>query len=190
MPNGQSNWETLFSRLIDTSSQIAIVCTGGGAGAVSRCFRRPGASRNFVDGAIPYSMKASTEYLGSQPVESRASPEFAQQLAARAFERAGQLCDHDQGVPIGIALVAAMPTIPANPVAERIHVALHCSKDRHCWSETLQKGAHSRESAESIADDLIFQAIEFAVSCDPSSEMRIAGSSTSARSIVPYRSRA
>ena len=108
-------------------------------------------------------MKASEAYLGSRPAESRASPEFAQQLASRAFERAGQLADHDQGVPIGIALVAVMPTVPANRVAERIHVALHRPEDRHCWTEVLRKGAHSRESAESIADEMIFRAIEFAV---------------------------
>jgi hypothetical protein len=163
MPNGESNWDTLFARLIGTRLQIAIVCTGGGSGAVSRCFRRPGASRNFIEAAVPYSMKASEAYLGRPPAESRASPEFAQQLALRAFERAGQLSDHDQGVPIGIALAAVMPTVPTNAVAERIHVALHRPEDRHGWSEVLQKGAHSRESAESVADEMIFRAIEFAV---------------------------
>ena len=163
MPSDRSNWEHLFARLTETPLQIALVCTGGGAGAVSRCFRRSGASRNFVDAAIPYSMRASAAYLGDAPAESRASAEFASQLASRAYSRATRLSDCDQGVPIGLALVAALPTVPVNQTEERIHVALHRQQDQQCWSERLRKGEHSRESAESIADEMLFGAIEYAV---------------------------
>ncbi len=163
MSIGDSNWDRLFRRLIDTPLQISIVCTGGGSGAMSRCFRRPRASRNFVDGVIPYSMNASEAYLGSPPSASRASPEFAQQLADVAYERAGRLSDRDSPLAIGIALVAVLPTVPVNTVEERIHVALHRQEDQQCWSEILQKSEHSREAAESIADEMIFRAIEFAI---------------------------
>ena len=155
----ETNWDQLLKDLAETSIQVAIVCTGGGSGAISRCFRRAGASRNFIEGVIPYSKAASEAYLGSAAVGSRASKAFAQQLASVAFDRAKQLSDTASPLAVGIALVAALPTVPASSVEERIQVAMHRKEDQECWSKTLEKGVHTRESAESVADEMIYRAL-------------------------------
>jgi nicotinamide mononucleotide (NMN) deamidase PncC len=163
MPALDSSRDRLFEKLARQPIQIAMVCTGGGSGAIASCFRRAGASRNFVDAAIPYSRAASEAYLGVGPADSRASLEFAQQLAAAALARAVRFGENDSSAPVGIALVAALPTEPPSDVEERIHVALHRAGDQQCWSENLDKGMHSRESAEAIADQMVFQAIAYLV---------------------------
>jgi len=159
MTTTQANWNQLFKNLGEQPFQVAIVCTGGGSGAIWQCFHRAGASKNFVEGIIPYSNRASQEYLGITPAGSRASQAFAQQLASVAFERAKRLSDADSSVAVGISLAAVLPTLPANPVEERIHVAIHRNDDRQCWSKGLVKGEHTRESAESVADDMIYDAL-------------------------------
>jgi len=159
MTTTQANWNELVKQLGETPYQVAIVCTGGGSGAIWQCFHRAGASRSFVEGVIPYSNRASQEYLGSTPTDSRASMPFAQRLASVAFERASRLRDDGSSVAVGISLAAVLPTLPANSVEERIHVALHRKDDQQCWSKKLVKGDHTRESAESIADEMIYDAL-------------------------------
>jgi hypothetical protein len=164
MTSTRLNWNGLLSSLADTRIQIAMVCTGGGTGAIAGCFCRCGASRNFVEAAVPYSRAASAAYAADGgdhgPVISHASLEFTQQLAAIAFARAGRLSDLTQPIPVGIALTAALPTQPPTDIEARIHVAVHRCEGQQQWSKMLDKGEHSRQAAESIADQMIFQAIK------------------------------
>ena len=164
MPAPDPNWNHLFQLLSQHPLQIAVVCTGGGAGAIAKCFRRSGASRNFVDASIPYSRAASAHYLDATPLGSYASSEFAGQLAAAAFQRATNLSEIEYGIAVGVGLAAALPTEPANDVEERIHVAIHCRAEQKGWSRFLEKATQTRESAEQIADQMIFDAIMHVVS--------------------------
>ena len=150
----------LFDRFAGQTIQIALVCTGGGSGAIASCFRRSGASKNFVEGVIPYSRAASDEYLGREFNGSKSSKEFADQLAEVAFQRAERLSECESSDAVGIALVAALPTSETTDAIEQIHVALHRQDSQRCWSEVLEKGTHSRESAETIADQMVFRAIK------------------------------
>lgn len=156
-------WQQLFAELVTKPVQIALVCTGGGSGAIAKCFRRVGASKNFVEAAIPYSRIASEAYLGSAPEGPYASKVFAQQLASAAFGRATSMSDIDSPVSVGIALVAALPSNRPDDVDQRIHVAICRQDEKKCWSETLAKGTQTRESAEAIADEMVFRAIEYVV---------------------------
>ncbi len=158
------DWARLFDKLAEQPIQIALVCTGGGSGAIARCFRRSGASKNFVEGAIPYSRAASDEYLGREFHGSRASKEFADQLAEAAYERAARLSDIRSPVATGIALVAALPTLAATDIKHQIHVALHHHDGQRCWSHEFEKSSDSRESGEEVADEMVFQAIQDAAS--------------------------
>ncbi len=142
-----------------TKIQIAIVCTGGGSGAIARCFRRAGASRHFVDAAIPYSRAAAFEYLGTKPAGPAASSTFASQLASVALQRAVRFSDRDQVDAVGLALVAALPTEPIRDDQQQIHVAVHSKQDHRCWSRTWKQGEHTRASAESVADEMIYRAL-------------------------------
>ena len=159
MSETNPSWDKLFESLVVTPFQVALVVTGGGTGAVERCFRRPGASGNFVEAVIPYSRAASQEYLGQPPAGPYASEEFARQLAELAFHRASRLSDREQSVPVGISLAAALPTNRADTTEQRIHVALHTVNQQRCWSESWSKGSHTRVSAEALADQMVYRAI-------------------------------
>ena len=164
MKASEPNWHQLFEELAQHPLQIALVCTGGGSGAIAKCFRRSGASRNFVDAAIPYSRAAAVDYAGQTSDGSHASADFSMLLAHAAYNRAAEFGGNGAKFAIGIALTAVMPTAPANDVEQRIHVAVYRQHDQQCWSEILETGSHTRESAEDIADSMMYRAIEYAIS--------------------------
>ncbi len=154
--------------------RIALVLTGGGAGTIGRCFRREGASRSFVEAVIPYSRAAVAEYLGRDPAAASASDSVARQLAAVAFARANRLGDDlmasdaaDSTETAGVALVAALPTTPPRRGDDRIHVVLHTSSGGVLWSLELPKHAHTRESAETIADEMVYAALAELIGSEP-----------------------
>lgn len=154
------DWQALFQSLASTKYQIALVVSGGGSGALTRCFRRPGASANFVEGVIPYSRQAQASYLERPSEGSSASPQRARQLAATAFSRARSLSDQEaKSHAAGIALVAALPTVPPRRGTDRIHVALRTDEHAAVWTLELPKGRFDRATAETLADDMIFLAL-------------------------------
>ena len=165
MSTPESNWDRLFEGLQNSRQRIAIVVTGGGAGALARCFRREGASKNFVEAVIPYSHAALIEYLGSPPSDSSASPAVAKQLAAVALRRAAGMGDADHQnenhvrEAAGIALSAALPTTPRRRGTDRIHVVLRTHRRGVLWSLELTKDAQTRERAETIADEMVYRAL-------------------------------
>jgi hypothetical protein len=93
----------------------------------------------------------------------------AKQLASAALERARRLGDDqtDASEPVGIALVAALPTTPRRRGRDRIHVALQTHQGGLLWSLQLTKDAHTREQAESIADEMIGCAIAALLGSEP-----------------------
>lgn len=170
----------VLQSLSKTQLQIAMVVSGGGSGAVATCFRRCGASKNFVEAAIPYSRKAMFDYLGCQPIGPSASRETAQQLARSAHRRAIANSDlngdqnaesnliNDQDLAkraVGLSLVAALPTTPPRDHIHQVHVAIHCQFLTKVWSQTLDLATLTagdsdlRSAAESIADQTIFDAL-------------------------------
>lgn len=162
-----SNWDELFETLCASRKIVSLVVTGGGAGAITRCFRRAGASKNFVEAVIPYSRAAVADYLGCQIADASASGAVARQLANVAFKRACRLSDNitDLHQIAGIALTAALPTKPGRRGPDRIHVALRTLERHVLWSLELAKNSHTRESAESVADEMVYTALaEWSVS--------------------------
>jgi len=161
MSRPDRDWDQLFAVLKEQPLQIALVCTGGGTGALARCFRRPGASKNFVEAVVPYSRAAAADYLGRTPGRemSHASPEFAQVLATTAHQRAGRLSDQPTTLAAGVALAAALPTVGQLVDELRIHVAVETAHHQQSWSETASGHGHNRESAEDLADGLMFDAL-------------------------------
>jgi len=155
-----SEWDGLFQKLAQSPLQISLVVCGGGTGALARCFRRPGASQVFVEAVIPYSRTALAGYLAVEPRGSAASPRRARQLAETALARALALAEREPPYEtVGISLVAALPTTVKRRGSDRIHVALHTQSRHVLWSLELSKDAVDRETAESIADEMIFIAL-------------------------------
>lgn len=167
METPECGWEPVLARLRSSRKKIGLVVTGGGAGALGHCFSRAGASKIFVEAAIPYSRRALSAYLGCPPPDACASLAAAVQLSEVARQRAHEFEDDptDSLQTVGIALVAALPTTPTRRGQDRIHVAASTQEARpaqsrgRSWSLELAKGAHSREAAESIADAMIRHAL-------------------------------
>lgn len=152
-------WSALLASLCETDYQIAIAVTGGGTGSLTLCFARPGASRNFVDAAIPYSRASAVAYLGEPLGGPSASVEVAGQIARQACQRADRLSDRSVVNPVGIGLVAALPTEPPAPAEHRIHAAMFAADKLTTWSVRLPDQGMSRSTAELAADELVFRAI-------------------------------
>ncbi len=150
-----------MNRIFQTRWKIALVVTGGGSGAIAKCFRRSGASRNFVEAVIPYSHAALADYLNGPPVAGHADLSTATQIASVAFDRAVKVGGGDPKDAVGIALVAALPTDPPRDHIHRIHVALHADSLRQTWSCELTDRTYTRQQAEDIADAMVLAAIEF-----------------------------
>ena len=56
-------------------------------------------------------------------------------------------------------MTAALPTDPPRRGADQIYVALCTEGSQVLWSATLEPGRHTRDSAESIADQMIYLAL-------------------------------
>jgi hypothetical protein len=161
MRTNDIQWQELLDAFHASPLAIALVAAGGGSGAISRCFQREGASRSFVEAVIPYSRASLAEYLGAPLAGASASSATARQLAAVARRRAKRLCDDHEGNrrPVGIALVAALPTEPPRRGGDRIHVASESIDGTSQWSLNLVKGSCTRPMAEIVSDEMMFMAL-------------------------------
>jgi hypothetical protein len=160
-------WQTVLKQLGQSPWQIAIAVSGGGAGTLAKCFRRPGASRTFVEAAVPYARFAMADYLGEPPVGPSASDATAEQAARRAWQRCRKFADAatSEARFAGIALTAALPTTTPRPTPDRIHVAVCCDGPQagqprcHIESRELESGKFTRQSAEDVADQMMLEAL-------------------------------
>lgn len=157
-------WTYILEDLCLSKMQIAMVVTGGGTGAISRCLRRSGASLNFVEAVVPYSHMATQNYLGFEPIEGYASQQTAKALAQTAHRRAASLSNTPQQ-SFGIALTAALPTKPANSDARltqncRIHVASQSEDLCRGWSLHFAAQPSDRDVSEAIAEQMFLIALQ------------------------------
>lgn len=159
-------WPELLATLHESPWQLALVAAGGGSGAVGECFRHQGASRTFVDAAIPYAVAAMDHYLSEPRAGSSASLETAVQLAGSARRRCGRYASptSKQVDLAGLACVAALPSDHRRHEHDRAHVVL-CrqvavdTQDLACWSIHFKRNGHSRRSAEDAVDACICSAL-------------------------------
>tara|TARA_R110002049_G_scaffold4601_5_gene32068 strand:- start:106902 stop:107435 length:534 start_codon:yes stop_codon:yes gene_type:complete len=156
-----ASWATTLDPLHTTDFQIAMVVSGGGSRAIGRCFQRPGASRSFVEAVVPYSHAAMCEYLNEPPAGPSASVETAIQLSRVAMERCRRLSDNgiNTSIPVGISLVAALPTSEPRKGQDRIHVALNVNGSIQTWTRQLPRGEFTRDAAERVAEAMFLSAM-------------------------------
>ena len=157
-------WTCILNDLCLSDMQIAIVVTGGGTGAISRCLRRSGASLNFVEAVVPYSRMATQQYLGFEPTEGYASQPTAKVLAQTAYRRATSYINTPQ-LAFGIALTATLPTKPLSSDARLtqtccIHVASQGEDLGRGWSLCFAAKPSEREISESIAEQMFLIALQ------------------------------
>ncbi|MGI9474419.1 MAG: hypothetical protein ACR2NZ_22975 [Rubripirellula sp.] len=171
-PASEARRTSVLAKVAQTPFQIAIVVTGGGTGILGHCFARAGASKNFLEGVVPYARDALAEYLGESFDLSCASAAAAERLAATALLRATRFCEHDTR-PVGLALTAALPTVPERRGQDRIHLALDTGIDRRTLSVELPKGQHTRANAEAVAEELHLIALSRLIDDSDSAEASI-----------------
>ena len=192
----ESQWERTLKNIATTRLQIAMVITGGGTGAVSRCFRRSGASINFLEAVVPYSRLSTHQYLGREPTEGYAAPKTAQALAEVAYCRANSQGDRPEQA-MGISLTASLPThttiadaadvksaVAHNASSQNacIHVASHGVRDQRIWSLRFPIDTYNREASEAIAEQMFLIALRESLThsdldpdLDPLTPLRQAG---------------
>jgi len=153
------DWQQAFDSLDAVNASVSLVMTGGGTGAVTRCFARPGASKHFIEAVVPYSRRAVTDYLGTKIATRSVSRETVVKLANKAMERARELADEPTHNPVGIALTAALPTQPPRDHQEEIYVALESERRSTMLWVSLSGGHFDRDMAEKIAEAMIWHAI-------------------------------
>lgn len=166
------DWTSLIERLHQTSNRIVLSVTGGGSGAISRLLSIPGASNTILEAAVPYSQAALSDWLGSVP-DSYCSRETALGMAAVAWCRATSLAGGSNSNeattanqspigstnPIGVACSASLVSSKPKRGEHRCWVAVQTNNSAHVYSLALVKGHRDRAEEESVAADLILQAV-------------------------------
>lgn len=159
MLQSDCDWQVALNRLHLINARICLVVTGGGSGAIGKCFGRPGASKHLIEAVVPYSRLSAIDYLGRDPEIPSVCETMAAEFAVVAKRRAERLADDGVGVPLGIALTAALPTKPPRNQQEAIFVA-RCLKDEtQLWSAKLPQGHFDRAAGEQIAEAMIWEAL-------------------------------
>lgn len=152
------DWQTLLDGLSNTDARICLVVTGGGTGAIGRCFGRSGASQNFVEAAVPYSRQSLDDFLGHRLDSPSVCELTVAEMAGRAMERARRLTDHS-GDAMGIALTASLPTHPPRDHEHAIFAAFQTESLQRSWCVKLMGDRWDRVTAEQIAEATVYNAL-------------------------------
>ena len=135
--------------------QAVIISTGGAAQALTWLMELPGSSRTVLEVKVPYGKKALEEQLGYAP-EKFVTPEVAQQLAARAYERAQRLTS---GKPLGVGCTASLATLHPKRGEHRVVIAVRSSEGFTTYDLILNKGKRDRANEDNVASRLLIQAL-------------------------------
>ncbi len=137
--------------------QAVVVVTGGGAQAISRLLRVPGASRSVLEILVPYSERALADFLGERPHQV-VSVETAETMSRQAHRRAVELAEAD--VPlVGIGCTAAIATDRPKRGPHRVHVARCTSDSTVTYSLEFTKGLRDRAGEDTLAGLLVVRAL-------------------------------
>ena len=133
----------------DAAFELAI--TGGGTSALSRLLSVPGASNSLLNGVIPYSFEALSQYLHAEPAQA-CSEKTARMMASHAYLNATRY----RGGPVfGIGATAAIQTNRQRRGADRIHVAVQSQTSLTAYELVLEQDATRIEQEELCADFVI-----------------------------------
>lgn len=166
--------QDVIRRIHASPAQSVVVVTGGGAQAISRLLRVPGASRSVLEILVPYSERALTDFLGAEPHQV-ASVETAEAMSRQAYRRAVELAEAD--VPlVGIGCTAALATDRPKRGPHRVHVARHTADSTVTYSMEFTKGLRDRAGEDSMASLLVVRALAEAAGVTPEVAMPLAPS--------------
>lgn len=154
----------IIQRIHDSSTQAAIVVSGGGSRALAWLLAVPGASRTVLEVTLPYSYAAFEQYIGFTPVQN-VSRQTVLMLAKVAYGRARLLAA--EGTPsIGLACTATLITDRPKRGAHRAHVAIRDVDGLITYSLDLVKGMRDRVGEEDVVSRLLMLALARACGID------------------------
>jgi nicotinamide mononucleotide (NMN) deamidase PncC len=149
----------LIEEIHDSPLQFVIAISGGGSDAVSKLLQVPGASRTLLESVIPYSSAAMANFLGQAP-EQACSERTARAMAMASYLRARELNpEADAASLAGVSCTAALITDRQRKGLHAIHIGIQTFNSTQSLSLRLVKGLRSRDQEESIACNLILNAI-------------------------------
>ncbi len=165
-------WTETIRRIHHSGVRMVVSVTGGGAGMLGRLLEVPGGSRSLLEGRVPYTPAALTEWLG-RPPEQACSRATALGMAAVAERRARQC---DAGLPaepspsavwLGLAGTCALVSDRPKKGDHRCHLAAHSSRASHAVSVTLAKGLRNRGEEERLVGDLLLSLLADQLGIEP-----------------------
>jgi hypothetical protein len=165
-------WTETIRRIHHSGVRLVVCVTGGGAGLLGRLLEVPGGSRSLLEGRVPYTPVALSEWLG-RPPEQACSRSTALGMAAVAERRARQL---DVGMPVdpaatpvwlGLAGTSALVSDRPKKGDHRCHLAAHSSRASHAVSVTLAKGLRDRVEEERLVGDLLLSLVADQLGIEP-----------------------
>lgn len=143
-------------KILKLGTQCVIV-TNGGSGAISAISSVPGASRVLLEGLVPYSSAALSDFLGSKP-DQYVSDRTARSMAMKAYFRAKELADANNRLA-GVACTASLQSDRPKRGPHRAHLAWQTAKSTASVSIELSKGARDRRQEEEVVAQLLLNMI-------------------------------
>lgn len=159
-------WRRLIEAIHSQPVKCVVVVTGGGSSAIADLLTVPGGSRTILEGTVPYSSAALTEWLRRTP-EQFCSAETARAMATIACERAYRLSAKDESNSrgedgfrfLGVGCTSSLVSDRPKKGPHRIHIAVETDEATHGVELVLEKGARDRSGEEQLAGQLLLTAL-------------------------------
>ena len=144
-----------------SKNRCVITQTGGGFSGIYYLMSEVGASNTILDIRGPYAREATLSYI-SNPIESFASEEAANELASSSLSRAKELSTLNC---IGIGIVAALVSSTWKKGPHRCHIVILSDTNKWTFSINLKKGLEGEKPFRSRCeeDDLCGSLIVYAL---------------------------
>ncbi len=146
----------LIPALLQSGRRAVLAVTGGGSLAISDLLTVPGASAFMLEGVVPYSPFALTQWLGRDP-EQCCGGETALAMAASALRHARQI-DPSTAHPIGLSCTASLISDRPKRGDHRAWVAAQSLTGTWLFGIRFDKGHRDRLGEERVAANLLLRA--------------------------------
>lgn len=145
---------TLIAAILRGPGRGVFVCAGGGSRLISDILCTPGASRTVLEAVVPYSSRALTEFLHSEPEQCCSEP-TARRMAVAAWQRAGKYAENvDSADLFGFSCTASLAAEKPHRGRHRLFLAFHSLAKTLSLSLFLENGARARREEETLAADI------------------------------------
>ncbi len=157
MPVSQQQLDRVITAIHATPHQVVINFAGAGSLALTWLHSVGGSSRTILEATDRYAAKSLIEAIGFAP-ERFTSPQVAQALACKAFQRACHLADRQTPVA-GIGCTATIATDRLKRGEHRCGVAICDAEGVTSYCLTLTKGRRTRRQEEELVSLLLLRAV-------------------------------